>query len=137
MKQETKQTIDWIKKQINLAKETCINPCHKDGYPEYEADYNKAMSFLDSLPDIEMKLCYGGYVQDANGIPCCDGDYVKITVKKDYEIPIESGSVTRYAGETLEGRLTWNKTLCRFYVITRYKDFQMTDLDYPYITKVE
>lgn len=53
MKQETKQTIDWIKKQINLAKENCINPCHKDGYPEYEADYEKAMKFLDSLPDEE------------------------------------------------------------------------------------
>ena len=55
MKQETKQTIDWIKKQINLTKETCIDPCHKDGYPEYEADYNKAMSFLDSLPDEELE----------------------------------------------------------------------------------
>ena len=55
MKQETKQTIDWIKKQINLAKENCINPCHKDGYPEYEADYEKAMKLLDSLPDEELE----------------------------------------------------------------------------------
>ena len=94
------------------------------------------MSFLDSLPEIEKHLCLGGYIQDKNAIPCCDGDYVKITVKKDYEIPIESGSVTKYAGETLEGRLTWNLTQGRFYVITRHKDFQMTDLDYPYITKV-
>lgn len=76
MKQETKQTIDWIKKQINLAKETCIDPCHKDGYPEYEADYEKAMNFLDSLPEIESHLCKGGYIQDKNGIPCCDGDKI-------------------------------------------------------------
>ncbi|MBQ3641939.1 hypothetical protein II906_08470 [bacterium] len=55
MKQETKQTIEWIKKQINLAKENCINPAHKDGYPEYEDDYEKAMKFLDSLPDEELK----------------------------------------------------------------------------------
>ncbi len=55
MKQETKQTIDWIKKQINLAKENCINPCHKDGYPEYEADYDNAMKFLDSLADEELE----------------------------------------------------------------------------------
>lgn len=77
MKQETKQTIDWIKKQINLAKETCIDPCHKDGYPEYEADYEKAMKFLDSLPEIELKLCQGGYIQDRNGKPCCNKDKVK------------------------------------------------------------
>ena len=55
MKQETKQTIDWIKKQINLAKENCIDSCHKDGYPEYEADYENAMKFLDSWPDEELK----------------------------------------------------------------------------------
>ena len=55
MKQETKQTIDWIKKQINLTKETCIDSCHKDGYPGYETDYEKAMQFLDSLPDEELE----------------------------------------------------------------------------------
>lgn len=55
MKQETKQTIEWIKKQINLAKENCINPCHKDGYPEYQADYEKAMNFIDSWPDEELE----------------------------------------------------------------------------------
>lgn len=77
MKQETKQTIDWIKKQINLAKENCIDPCHKGGYPEYKADYEKAINFLDSLPEIEQKLCQGGYIQDRNGVPCCNGDKVR------------------------------------------------------------
>ena len=55
MKQETKQTIDWIKKQINLAKENLIKPAHKDGYKEYDADYEKAMKLLDSLPDEELE----------------------------------------------------------------------------------
>lgn len=77
MKQETKDLIIWIKKQINLAKENCINLCHKDGYPEYEADYDKAMNFLDFLPEIESKLCQGGYIQDIDGTPCCNGDSVK------------------------------------------------------------
>ena len=77
MKKETKDLIIWIKKQINLAKENCIIPCHKDGYPEYEADYEKAMNFLDSLPEIESKLCQGGYIQDRNGKPCCNKDKVK------------------------------------------------------------
>ena len=62
MKKETKDLIIWIKKQINFAKETWIAPVHKDGYPGYEADYNKAMTFLDSLPEIESKLCQGGYI---------------------------------------------------------------------------
>ena len=66
MKQETKQTIDWIKKQINLAKENCIDPCHKDGYPEYKADYDNAMKVLDSLPDEEretLKIHQNGMVE--------------------------------------------------------------------------
>ncbi len=130
MKQETKQTIDWIKKQINLAKENCINPAHKDGYTEYEADYEKAFNFLDSLPEIESKLRQGGYIQDSNGKPCCNGDTVKITVKKDYKIQ-------EFAGKTLEGYLAWNKTQGRFYVITRPKDFELIDLYYLYITKVD
>ena len=96
MKQETKQTIDWIKKQINLTKEYCIDPCHKDGYPEYEADYEKAFAFLDSLPEIEHKLCYGGYIQDANGKPCCDGDRVLFNGKN--------------------ATLFWSKTYSRFFV---------------------
>ena len=76
MKQVTKDLIIWIKKQINLAKDNCIDPCHKDGYPEYEADYEKAMNFLDSLPEIEKHLCLGGYIQDKNGTPCCVGDKI-------------------------------------------------------------
>lgn len=85
MKEKTKNLIVWIKKQINLAKETCINPCHKDGYPEYEADYEKAMNFLDSLPEIEHKLCFGGYIQDKNGTPCCHGDKIKFKFsEKDF-----------------------------------------------------
>ena len=83
MKQETKDLIIWIKKQINLTKEYCIDPCHKDGYPEYEADYEKAFAFLDSLPEIESKLCRGGYIQDKNGTPCCDGDKILFCGKYD------------------------------------------------------
>lgn len=55
MKKETKDLIIWIKKQINLAKECCINPA-QHAYPYvYEADYNKTMSFLDSLIDEELE----------------------------------------------------------------------------------
>lgn len=120
MKQETKQTIDWIKKQINLAKENCIDPCNKDGYPEYEADYEKAMNFLDSLPEIEHKLCRGGYIQDANGIPCCDGDLIM--------------NESIFDREKQKGVLYWSKNNSRFYC--KNADGLITHLSINF-TKVE
>lgn len=76
MKQETKELIDWIKKQINIAKTNNIDPAWNGKHEAYNADYEKAMAFLDSLPEIESRLTRGGYVQDKNGTPCCDGDRV-------------------------------------------------------------
>jgi hypothetical protein len=77
MKQETKELIDWIKKQINIAKTNNIDPAWNGNHKKYNSDYDKAMSFLNSLPEIEAKLCRGGYIQDKNGVPCCEGDNVK------------------------------------------------------------
>lgn len=86
MKQETKELIDWIKKQINIAKTNNID------YKQYDSDYDKAVSFLDSLPEIEAKLCRGGYIQDKNGVPCCEGDKVKFF----------------YNNKEMEGILVWS-----------------------------
>ena len=72
MKQETKELVDWIKKQISLAGTIVTNisqPC-------WQQDYDKAITFLNSLPEIESHLCRGGYIQDKNGTPCCDGELV-------------------------------------------------------------
>lgn len=99
MKEESKDLIIWIKKQINLAKEFCIDPCHKNGYPPYEADYDKAMAFLDSLENIEKRLCNGGYIQDRKGNLCCHRTPVIFSLLKD---------------EVRSGELRWD---------TRYKSF--------------
>ena len=74
MKEETKELIDWIKKQINLCGECLV------AQPEgcWKNDKDKAFNFLDSLPEIESHLCRGGYIQDKNGTPCCDGDRIKV-----------------------------------------------------------
>jgi len=82
MKQETKELIDWIKKQIMIA-----GGCVTDAsLPYWQEDRNKAFTFLNSLPEIENKLCFGGYIQDRNGTPCCHGDKVKFKfVEKWYE----------------------------------------------------
>ena len=83
MKEETKELVEWIKEQIaEEDKELRV----------------KAIQFLDSLPEIESHLCRGGYVQDRNGILCCDGDII-IKDILDEEI----------------GVLYWSKEDSRFY----------------------
>ena len=72
MKQETKELIDWMKKQFSIAG-TVVTDISQ---PNWQKDQKKAIEFLDSLPEIENKLCRGGYIQDKNGIPCCDGDKI-------------------------------------------------------------
>lgn len=97
MKQETKELVDWIKKQINIAKTNNIDSAWNGRHEGYNADYDRAMTFLDSLPEIEAHLCKGGYIQDRNGTPCCDGDTV---ILKD----------------CITGKLIWNKEISRFQI---------------------
>ncbi len=102
MKQETKELIDWIKKQINLCGECLV--AQPEGH--WKEDKEKAFSFLDSLPEIENKLCFGGYIQDRNGTPCCHGNKIKFEFSKkdfcehwkDRYAPIENGEL-RYCVE--------------------------------------
>lgn len=72
MKQETKNLIAWIKTLLKREKASHIYADEKT----VETDCDRAIKFLDSLPEIEKHLCQGGYIQDKNGIPCCDGDKV-------------------------------------------------------------
>ena len=75
MKKETKELIDWIKKQISLAG-TIVTDVSQSCWQQ---DRDKAIKFLDSLPEIESHLCRGGYIQDKNGTPCCEGDKIRVT----------------------------------------------------------
>ena len=99
MKQETKELLEWIEKQINLAG-TIVTDVSQ---PYWQEDCKKALEFLYSLPEIESKLCRGGYIQDCNGIPCCDGDTILIhddpEKEKDYS----------------KGMLCWSVEDRRFY----------------------
>ena len=70
MKKETKELIEWIKKQIRISGETCVQNPNED----WAGIRNKAYKFLDSIVEIESHLCRGGYIQDRNGTPCCHGD---------------------------------------------------------------
>jgi len=96
MKQETKETINWIKKQINLSGECLV--AQPNEY--WKEDYEKAMKFLDSLPQIESRLCQGGYIQDKNGVPCCNTELVKFLYKN--------------SNEEKYGYLLWDNIMARF-----------------------
>lgn len=97
MKKETKELIDWIKKQISLAG-TIVTDVSQSCWQQ---DLDKAIKFLDSLPEIESHLCRGGYIQDKNGVPCCDGDQIINPSLLD--------------GVKELGTLYWSKSDCRFY----------------------
>lgn len=124
MKKETKELVDWIKKQISLAGTIVTDVSQLC----WQQDRDKAIRFLDSLPEIESHLCRGGYIQDKNGTPCCDGDNVYITVSEDY-------GLQKWAGQTLQGYLAWNASYGRFYIVTRHKDFEMTDIVGRFVKK--
>ena len=97
MKKETKELIDWIKKQISLAG-TIVTDVSQ---PCWQQDRVKAIKFLDSLLEIESHLCRGGYIQDKNGVPCCDGDQIINPNLLD--------------GVKELGTLYWSKSDCCFY----------------------
>ena len=97
MKVETKKTIEWIK---NILEETrkITKSISEPTYEDYKKRQKDATAFLDSLPEIESRLCRGGYIQDKNGTPCCEGDRIKI-ISED--------------GDTY-GTLLWNSKNCCF-----------------------
>ena len=61
MKKETEKMLEWMREVIE--RYDCENA-------------NAAIDFINKLPDIEAKLCKGGYIQDCNGDIICHGDNV-------------------------------------------------------------
>ena len=121
MKQETKELINWIKKQINLVKECCIDSAWNGQHKQYNTDYEKAMNFLDSLPQIESRLCFGGYILDINRIPCCHGDKIKF----------------QYDEDIYDGSLVWDFTFNCFTIVNENNIYFWTDNDIKWFEKVE
>lgn len=98
MKQETKDLIQWIKDVIANCPYLAMPDIMRADSDEKIED---AINFLNSLPEFESHLCRGGYIQDANGIPCCDGDLI-----------INESILDR---EKQKGVLYWSKNDSRFY----------------------
>ena len=95
MKEETKELVNWIKCQI-LTNQDISYKITKAATDKYQKTKESALKFLDSLPEIESHLCRGGYIQDSNGTPCCDGDKVMYKNK--------------------EYTLQWSRTYSRFFL---------------------
>lgn len=103
MKEETKKTIEWIKDILKAYKDYATNN-NIIGVNEYITKYYKAIKFLDSLPEIESHLCRGGYIQDKNGTPCCEGDTVLCLLEYPASVSYKP----------VEGKLIWNKETAMF-----------------------
>ena len=95
VKKNTVLLVKWIKDHIHRT-DSSESP---DGYNSTRKD---AEVFLDSLPEIESRLCLGGYVRDCIGTPCCDGDTIK---------------VARFGRGPETVRLKWNSSYKAFDII--------------------
>lgn len=114
MKQETKELIKWAISLItdyrvqnmvehsNFRKNT---PAAQNSEIEIK-NCEEFADFLNSLPEIEKKLCFGGYIQDRNGTPCCHGDKVMVMNK----------GLTAEDDDCSIFRLYWSVTDFRFYL---------------------
>ena len=104
MKKETKELVEFIKDCVfryqTELKRGEVDVGMIDGEEE-DKTCDKAITFLNSLPEIESHLCRGGYIQDRNGTPCCDGDVIinESILDKQKE----------------KGILYWSKNDSRFY----------------------
>ena len=109
MKKETKELVEFIKDCVfryqTELKRGEIDIGMIDGEKE-DKTCDKAIAFLDSLPEIESHLCRGGYIQDRNGTPCCDGDNVRFVVTDATD------------DEWCLGRLIWKPKLSAFQIIS-------------------
>ena len=98
MKKETKELISWLKEHLSHYRIELATGRVKIGMVAGEKEEERAFAaidFLNTLPEIESHLCRGGYIQDRNGTPCCEGDIIRIIVPE---------------GNAMIGRLCWSDT---------------------------
>lgn len=77
----------------------------------------KAIKFLNYLPEIESHLCRGGYIQDKNGSPCCNGDKVVFTHYADcVNIPKK------------KGQLRWSSVYKMFVILENNNEYEFNDI---------
>ena len=80
MKEETKKTIDWIKKVIKDGETR-----HSIEESDYEANEQSAINLLDKIENLEKYLQLGGLIQDVNKKLCKHGDHILVKNGEEYK----------------------------------------------------
>ena len=102
MKEETKELIKWAMAHLADYKTKLLKHEVENVNEDAEKEMCKKFAeFINSLPEIESHLCRGGYIQDRNGTPCCEGDQIINPSLLD--------------GKKELGKLYWSVSDCRFY----------------------
>ena len=139
MKQETKELVEWLKDHLSHYRNQLAAGQIKIGLvadKKEEKNAYAAINFLNSLEDIELHLCLGGYIQDINGTPCCHGDKVKFKI---YNNECVSHLIKKY-GAVTEGKLRWNphiKAFCVDFGDGDWLDFTAANDGVEWFEKVE
>jgi hypothetical protein len=126
MTEESRKILDELIREhsCRYARPSGLSDEEYERIEKYNRHDDKICEFLKSIPLIESRLCLGGYIQDKNGTPCCDGDMVYFLSKSQNE---------KY------GYLKWDKKLARFlievvgesdcgYIIPELKWFEKVEL---------
>lgn len=111
MKQESRKILDELIREhsCRYARPEGLSDEEYESIDKYNHHEDKIENFLKSIPTIESHLCCGGYIQDENGVPCCDGD--KVIYDENYE-----------------GFLRWDKKKARFYIASIYSDYTFDNI---------
>ena len=123
MKGETKKLIKWAEEHFNHYQiEICTKPdkygLDPKGVEQEDRFIMDFVNFLHTLPEIESKLCHGGYIQDRNGTPCCHGDKVKFI----FDDCIDDRRFEMF------GQLAWHFKRGQFFILTNSNDYELDSL---------
>lgn len=111
MKEESRKILDELIREhsYRYARPSGLSDEEYESIDKYNHHEDKIENFLKSIPQIESRLCLGGYIQDENGTPCCHGD--KVIYDENYE-----------------GILEWDKKNARFVIASIYGDYDFTKI---------
>ena len=93
MKEESRKILDELIREHSsrYARPSGLSDKEYKQIDAYNTHEDKICEFLKSIPQIESRLCLGGYIQDKNGTPCCDGDEVVFSYCGNDAINVKKG----------------------------------------------
>lgn len=117
MKEESRKILDELIREhsCRYSRPSGLSDKEYESIDTFNEHEDKIENFLKSIPQIESHLCKGGYIQDKNGTPCCDGDEVVFTYYADcINVPKK------------KGQLRWSP-YHRFIIIANNEEYDFMD----------